>query len=107
MPLQSDRYRRHSDFISGLPVNPVANTQLLSNSERIRLIHSYITSTPADDGLGICPDAPEWDLVESFVTELYQGLGKHLIVSVVHSKLISYDLFLYIRPFHQLYFSLF
>ena len=56
---------RHSDFISGLPVNPVANTQLLSNAERIRLIHSQITSTPKDGGLGISPDAPEWDLIES------------------------------------------
>ena len=65
MPLQSDHYYRHSDFISGLPVNPVANTQLLSNAERIRLIHSHITSTPTDGGLGISPDAPEWDLVES------------------------------------------
>ena len=96
MPLQSDRYRRHSDFISGLPVNPVANNQLLSNSERICLIHSYITSTPADGGLGnagICPDAPEWDLVESFVTELYQGLGKktsHCEYCTFKSYLIIY-----------------
>ncbi|KAF8817614.1 DUF590-domain-containing protein [Phlegmacium glaucopus] len=59
------RRERYSDFLSGLPVTPVANLQPLSPAERIRLIHSYITSTPKDGGLGISPDAPEWDLVES------------------------------------------
>lgn len=39
--------------------------QQLSHSERIRLIYSHITSTPKDGGLGISPEAPEWDLLES------------------------------------------
>lgn len=46
-------------------MNPVANLQPLSSAERIRLVHSHITSTPKDGGLGISPDASEWDLVES------------------------------------------
>ena len=39
--------------------------QPLSPADRIRLVHCYISSTPKDGGLGISPDAPEWDLVES------------------------------------------
>jgi anoctamin-10 len=81
MPLQSDHYKRHSDFISGLPVNPVANTQLLSDSERIRLIHSHITSTPKDGGLGISPEAPEWDLIESIFPLHDREFNKHWIVA--------------------------
>lgn len=60
---------RRSDFLSGLPVSPVATSSAglepLSPSDRIRLVHAYISSTPADGGLGISPDAAEWDLVES------------------------------------------
>ena len=77
--LQSDHYHRQADFISGLPVNPVADTQLLSNAERIRLIHSHITSTPKDGGLGISPDAPEWDLVESIFPLHDREFNKHWI----------------------------
>ncbi|KAF9480330.1 DUF590-domain-containing protein [Pholiota conissans] len=56
---------RHSDFLSGLPVTPVTNPIPLSPAERLRLVYSYISSSPTDGGLGISPDAPEWDLVES------------------------------------------
>ncbi|KAF8159945.1 calcium-activated chloride channel-domain-containing protein [Crassisporium funariophilum] len=59
------RRERHSDFLSGLPVTPVPNVQPLSPADRLRLVYSYISSTPKDGGLGISPDAPEWDLVES------------------------------------------
>lgn len=56
---------RHSDFLSGLPVTSAPTVLPLSPADRIRLVHAYITSTPADGGLGISPDSPEWDLVES------------------------------------------
>ncbi|KAJ7230352.1 calcium-activated chloride channel-domain-containing protein [Mycena pura] len=59
---------RHSDFLSGLPIAPLKvedDDQPLSPADRIRLVHAYITSTPADGGLGISPDSPEWDRVES------------------------------------------
>ncbi|KAH9479820.1 hypothetical protein JR316_0008415 [Psilocybe cubensis] len=55
---------RHSDFLSGLPVTPSTSAIPLSPSDRIRLVHAYISSTPTDGGLGISSDAPEWDLVE-------------------------------------------
>lgn len=55
----------HSDFLSGLPVTPAPNVLPLSPADRIRLVYSYITSTPPDGGLGISPEAPEWDLIES------------------------------------------
>ncbi|KAF8877895.1 calcium-activated chloride channel-domain-containing protein [Infundibulicybe gibba] len=59
---------RHSDFLSGLPTTPIeagSDVQPLSPADRLRLIHAYITSTPADGGLGITPGSSEWDLVES------------------------------------------
>ena len=71
--------RRHSDFLSGLPVNPAANSQPLSPAERIRLVHSYITSTPKDGSLGISPDAPEWDLVESIFPLHDREFNEHWI----------------------------
>lgn len=56
---------RHSDFLSGLPVMPVTSPVPLSPADKLRLVHAYISSSPADGGLGISHDAPEWDLVES------------------------------------------
>ena len=44
---------------------------------------------------------------EAFVTELYQASAKQLIVSIVPSKLIPYNSFLYIRAFFSLFFSSF
>ena len=57
--------RRHADFLSGLPVTPASGAISLSPADKLRLIHAYISSSPADGGLGISHDAPEWDLVES------------------------------------------
>ncbi|KAF9038141.1 calcium-activated chloride channel-domain-containing protein [Panaeolus papilionaceus] len=56
---------RRSDFLSGLPVIPSSSVVHLSPADRIRLVHSYITSTPPDGGLGVSPDASEWDLLDS------------------------------------------
>ncbi|KAF9074154.1 calcium-activated chloride channel-domain-containing protein [Rhodocollybia butyracea] len=61
---------RQSDFLSGLPVTPVtrdtaSETQPLAPSDRLRLVHAYITSIPADGGLGVTPGASEWDLIDS------------------------------------------
>ena len=38
MPLQSDRYRRHSDFISGLPMNPYTLSLTLKTSALSALV---------------------------------------------------------------------
>ncbi|KAJ3511071.1 hypothetical protein NLJ89_g4313 [Agrocybe chaxingu] len=70
---------RHSDFLSGLPVTPVANILPLSPAERIRLVHAYITSTPSDGGLGVSPDAPEWDLVESIFPLQDREFNEHWV----------------------------
>ena len=61
--------RRHSDFLCGLPaalphVSVDINTPI-SPADRLRILYAYVTSTPADSGLGIVPQSPEWDLVES------------------------------------------
>lgn len=37
----------------------------LSPADKLRLVHAYVSSSPADGGLGISPDSPEWDLIES------------------------------------------
>lgn len=57
--------RSYSDFLEGLPVPPAKKVLTLSPADRIRLVHAHISSTPADGGLGISPDAPDWDCVES------------------------------------------
>ncbi|KAF8883336.1 calcium-activated chloride channel-domain-containing protein [Gymnopilus junonius] len=82
-----------------LPVAPAANVIALSPAERIRLVYTYITSTPSDGGLGISPEAPEWDLVESIFTlhdrefnEVILGLIGHFLLppySPVYSVLVS------------------
>ncbi|KAI1793434.1 calcium-activated chloride channel-domain-containing protein [Ganoderma leucocontextum] len=61
---------RYSDFLCGLPtVDPTGTRDLsaepLSPAERLRLVHSYVTSTHADGGLGVAPGSSAWDRVES------------------------------------------
>jgi anoctamin-10 len=67
---------RHSDFIYGLPTStlPTISTESasLTPADRLRLVHTYITSTTSDGGLGIIPRSEEWDLVESVL-----GLHDH------------------------------
>ena len=60
-------------------MDPVANLLPVSHAERIRLIHSRITSTPKDGGLGISPDAPEWDRVESIFPLHDREFNEHWI----------------------------
>ncbi|KIK69989.1 hypothetical protein GYMLUDRAFT_53112 [Collybiopsis luxurians FD-317 M1] len=55
---------RETDFLSGLPVPVTNHTFNLSPAERIRLVHSFITSN-APFGLGIHPDIPRWDIIDS------------------------------------------
>lgn len=44
-----------------------ANNDLhsLTPADRLRLIHSYVTSATQDGGIGIVPESSDWDLVES------------------------------------------
>jgi anoctamin-10 len=61
---------RQSDFLSGLPTTPVGaggDVPHLSPADRLRLVHAYVTSIPAEGGLGITPGSSEWDLVESII----------------------------------------
>ncbi|KAH6916436.1 calcium-activated chloride channel-domain-containing protein [Coprinopsis sp. MPI-PUGE-AT-0042] len=63
-----DNLIKRERLLSGLPVTPIAagsSTQSLSPADRIRIIHSYISSTPSDGGLGISSDSSDWDLVHS------------------------------------------
>ncbi|OCH96405.1 DUF590-domain-containing protein [Obba rivulosa] len=61
---------RHSDFLCGLPVtNPIDARELdaasLAPADHLRLVYSYVTSTPSDGGLGVAPGSSEWNRVES------------------------------------------
>lgn len=61
---------RHSDFLSGLPTTHSITAEdldvaPLTPADRIRLVHTYITSTEGDGGLGIAPESPQWNRVES------------------------------------------
>ncbi|KAL7280570.1 hypothetical protein ACG7TL_005504 [Trametes sanguinea] len=61
---------RYSDFLCGLPTtNPTGtrdlSTEPLTPADRLRLVHTYVTSTPADGGLGVAPGSSNWDRVES------------------------------------------
>lgn len=63
---------RHSDFLHGLPSRHAISGEdidatPLSPADQIRLVHTYITSTQADGGLGIAPASPQWDRVESIM----------------------------------------
>ncbi|KAH9849898.1 DUF590-domain-containing protein [Lenzites betulinus] len=61
---------RYSDFLCGLPTtNPTGTRDLaeepLTPADRLRLVHTYVTSTLADGGLGVAPGSSNWDRVES------------------------------------------
>ncbi|KAI0028887.1 calcium-activated chloride channel-domain-containing protein [Vararia minispora EC-137] len=64
---------RHSDFVYGVSTATLPSavraldTPSLSPSERLRLVYTYVTAVPADGGLGISPDAPEWSRVHSIM----------------------------------------
>ncbi|KAI0333946.1 DUF590-domain-containing protein [Cubamyces sp. BRFM 1775] len=61
---------RYSDFLCGLPTtNPTGTRDLAADpptpADRLRLIHTYVTSRPEDGGLGVAPGSSNWDRVES------------------------------------------
>ncbi|KAF7371154.1 hypothetical protein MSAN_00750800 [Mycena sanguinolenta] len=86
---------RHSDFLSGLPTTPVNLRKdededvPLAPADRIRLVHASITSMPSDGGLGISPDAPEWDLVESVMALHDREFNEHWIHAWTTSRYVS------------------
>ena len=63
---------RHSDFLCGLPANnPIRAEDLDSTpmcpADHLRLVHTYLTATRNDGGLGVAPLSEEWDRVESIM----------------------------------------
>ncbi|KAJ6621490.1 calcium-activated chloride channel-domain-containing protein [Mycena sp. CBHHK59/15] len=83
---------RHSDFLSGLPTTPIKKEEEakpLSPADRIRLVHAFITSTPADGGLGISSDVPEWDLVESVMVLHDREFNERWIHAWTTSRFVS------------------
>ncbi|KAJ7231049.1 calcium-activated chloride channel-domain-containing protein [Mycena haematopus] len=84
---------RHSDFLSGLPTTPIKTEdqedQPLAPADRIRLVHAFITSMPSDGGLGISPDAQEWDLVESVMALHDREFNERWIHAWTTSRYVS------------------
>ncbi|KAG8860323.1 hypothetical protein FRB96_003972 [Tulasnella sp. 330] len=68
--IQEERYR---DFINGVPsfnIPSVARNfgaDPLTNSERVRFTHSYMTGALIDNGLGVAPDAEGCSRVKSIM----------------------------------------
>ena len=62
---------RDSNFIHGLPVNnldSIASGNIsLSDADRVRLVHDYITRTTADGGLAVVPRAEQWSRVTNIM----------------------------------------
>ena len=60
---------RDSNFIHGLPVNNLdsiaAGNISLSDADRVRLVHDYITWTTADGGVAVVPGAEQWSRVSN------------------------------------------
>ncbi|KAF7301208.1 hypothetical protein MIND_00685500 [Mycena indigotica] len=81
------RRERHSDFISGLSVGN--ETPTLAPADRLRLVHAFVSSTPADGGLGISPDSPSWDRVESILALHDKEFNKQWIHAWTHSGILS------------------
>lgn len=46
---------------------PDVDPSTINPAERLRLVHSYVTATPSDGGLGIHPDNNVWSRVESIM----------------------------------------
>jgi len=86
---------RHSDFLSGLPTTPItldAHETVLSSAERLRLVSTFITSTPADGGLGIIPGSGEWDLVESIMALHDRDFNEKWVRSWSPRQIVSVEL---------------
>ncbi|KAJ7067816.1 calcium-activated chloride channel-domain-containing protein [Mycena amicta] len=81
------RRERHSDFISGLSIADEVNP--LSPADRLRVIHALVASTPADGGLGVSPDSPAWDRVESILPCHDKEFNKQWIHAWTHSGMLS------------------
>jgi anoctamin-10 len=64
---------RHSDFLLGLPSSGGPSysrdlkAQPLTPSERLRLIHSYISATTVEGGLGLVPGAHDYPRLHCMV----------------------------------------
>jgi len=82
----------HLDFLSGLPVTPTSAAIPLSPADRLRLVYSYISSSPADGGLGISHDSPEWDLVESIFPLHDREFNEHWVRSWTPRNIASVQL---------------
>ncbi|KAI0299291.1 hypothetical protein BC826DRAFT_67068 [Russula brevipes] len=60
---------RHSDVLHDLSTGGASDVDpsAIKPAERLRLVHTFVTATPSDGGLGIHPDNDTWSRVESIM----------------------------------------
>ncbi len=88
----------HSDVLHGLStrasdVDPTS----ISSTERLHLVHCYVTSSPSDGGLGIHPDNDAWSRVESIMALHDPEFNDRWMHSVTHTIDIGRDQLDFIR----------
>jgi hypothetical protein len=83
-----EAYPRRTDFLSGLPTEPIQDDVdvPLPPADRIRFVHDFITSIDEDGGLGITPGFGQWDLVESIMCIHDQKFNEQWIHSWTRSR---------------------
>lgn len=64
---------RRTDFVNGVgraripSLTSTGNASAVTPAERLRLVHTYITSPILDGGLGIAPGASSWTRIQSIM----------------------------------------
>ncbi|KAI9464809.1 DUF590-domain-containing protein [Russula earlei] len=77
------QHERHSDVLRGLSNCALDfNPSAIKPAERLRLVHTYVTATSPDGGLGIHPDNDDWPRVESIMA-LHDPQYNHLWIRSV------------------------
>ncbi|CAE7231774.1 unnamed protein product [Rhizoctonia solani] len=66
-------HERRTDFVYGVARAKVpslastGNPNAVTPAERIRLVHTYISSPKSDGGLGVAPGSPNWTRIQSIM----------------------------------------
>ena len=84
---------RHTDFVHGLSAASLPSlardftSSPLSAADRLRLVHTFVTSSTHDGGLGIEPQTKEWTRVQSVMAIHDKDFNDLWITSWTRSQL--------------------
>ncbi|KAG8752533.1 hypothetical protein FRC14_006957 [Serendipita sp. 396] len=88
---------RHTDFLHGLLTNAYSGEDRdfsaapVSPADRLRLVHSYVTATNTQGGLGIAPGSKKWPHVKS-VFVLHDRTFNHTWISSWTKRQLGFSL---------------